>query len=339
MNIIGVEAFLSMGLPIIDVRAPIEFVKGHIPGAHNLPIFEDEERAILGTLYKESDREKAIQKGLQFVGPKLHVLAQRGKEYAQAGALCIHCFRGGLRSQSIAWLFSLMGIKVYLLDGGYKAFRNWALNIFARKRSFFVLGGLTGVAKTEILHALRGRHAAVIDLEGLAQHKGSAFGGLIGEKQPSQVNFENALALSLWGQQASQEIWIEDESRSIGKRVIPHDLWIQMRASPVIFLERSLEERVAHLQKGYGKFSSQELEACIVRIRKRFGPNRSKEVLQMIQEGRYEEAIPVILEYYDKGYRHGLSKRKKSSITHLDIQGVDYLATADMLLNHVHTSR
>lgn len=181
---------------VIDVRSESEFAQGHIPGAINIPLFNDVERARVGTLYKQVSPEAAMKEGLIIAGQKMVDLAEAGKKASRRTSkkLLIHCWRGGKRSEAIEWLFRFTGLEVYRLTGGYKSFRQEA-EAFFQKNSFRlnVLGGYTGAGKTEMLKALYHQGAQIIDLEGLANHKGSAFGGIGEAEQPSTEQFQNEL--------------------------------------------------------------------------------------------------------------------------------------------------
>jgi tRNA 2-selenouridine synthase len=200
---INIETFLSWSgkYPVIDVRSPAEYNHAHFPGAHSLPLFSDEERKVVGTLYNQESREEAIKKGLEFFGPKMKQIVEDtetivNKQYAIgktttnakdinlpiANCLLLYCWRGGMRSAGIAWLLDLYGYKVYTLTGGYKSFRRFALNLFSQNFTINILGGYTGSGKTELLHALKQKGETVIDLEALAGHKGSAFGNNLRRK-------------------------------------------------------------------------------------------------------------------------------------------------------------
>ena len=184
---------------LFDVRSPSEYNHAHIPGAKSLPIFSDDERKIVGTLYKQESREKAIKIGLEIFGKKTVQLL----EYADSILLqntivtkeiTIYCWRGGMRSSAMAWLFDLYGYKVNLIIGGYKSYRIWALQQFENEYQLNIISGYTGSNKTGIIHELKKLNEPVIDLEKLAEHKGSAFGNLDLVPQPSQEYFENILA-------------------------------------------------------------------------------------------------------------------------------------------------
>ena len=182
---------------IIDVRSPDEYAHAHIPNAFSLPLFTNEERAEIGTTYKQQSREAAIKLGLPFFGNKMQNMIEQVEGWAASyektngnkPTILVHCWRGGMRSAAVSWLLDLYGFKTEQLSGGYKAYRNWVLAQFEKNYSMKVLGGYTGSGKTEILLQLQKSKIPVIDLEGLAHHKGSAFGALGQHEQTSQEQF------------------------------------------------------------------------------------------------------------------------------------------------------
>ena len=192
---LNVPDFLSLSstIPVIDVRSPSEYKAGHIPGAYNIPLFDDKEREIVGTLYKKEGRSKATLKGLQLTGPSMHSKLETALKLAKDNKLLVHCWRGGMRSEAMAWLFSLGDIDTQILDGGYKSYRHFIIDRLSEKRKYIVLGGLTGSGKTEILNYMKNTGHQVVDLEGIACHKGSAFGSLGQSDQPSSEHFANLL--------------------------------------------------------------------------------------------------------------------------------------------------
>ena len=197
------ETFLSAAREsvVLDVRSPSEHAQGHLPGAISFPLFLDEERAVVGKTYKQVGQTEAIETGLGIVGPKLQALANRARELFDAQAspkpLLLYCWRGGMRSGSVDWLLRTAGIPTVLCDGGYKACRSHFIDVLEAPRPYVVVGGMTGSAKTEVLHALRHQEAQVLDLERLAKHFGSAFGNLEAHAQPSTEQFTNLLAWQL----------------------------------------------------------------------------------------------------------------------------------------------
>lgn len=308
---INIENFLKLAeqYPVIDVRSPGEFSQAQIPAAHSLPLFTDEERKTVGTTYKQQSREVAIKLGLDFFGVKMKKMVEE-VEALQNKTVLVHCWRGGMRSGAVAWLLDMYGFKVYTLAGGYKSFRKWVLKQFDNDYILKILGGYTGSGKTIVLRELKEKGQPVIDLEDLANHKGSAFGA-IGEKpQPSQEMFENLLAVELFKKGAAAETWLEDESQRIGKLIIPNTFWEQMRNSPIYFLDIPFEERLSYLVNTYGNFEKEQLTESIERIQKRLGGLEAKTAINLLSEGNTEGSFSILLKYYDKLYKKGLYNRK-----------------------------
>lgn len=303
------DCFLKAGGPLLDVRSPGEFARGHIPGAHNLPLFSDEERAAVGTLYARRGRRAAVRHGLELVGPRLAALAEQAAALAAAEAnLRLHCWRGGLRSSSTAWLLETYDLPCILLDGGYKAFRRWLRQALDQPRPVVLLGGHTGSGKTDVLHALRSAGAQTLDLEGLARHRGSSFGGLGQPCQPTTEQFENDIAMALQAASPHRVLWIEAESVQVGRCRIPSELFHQMQQAPLVELQRPEQERLDHLLATYGPMPRQELMEATRRIGKRLGPQRTQQAVEAVAAGNLRRACQVILDYYDRTYAHGLAR-------------------------------
>ncbi|MCU0334491.1 MAG: tRNA 2-selenouridine(34) synthase MnmH [Chitinophagaceae bacterium] len=219
----------------------------------------------------------------------------------------VHCWRGGMRSAGVAWLLDLYGLKVFTIKGGYKSFRHWCLQQLSGQYPLQLLGGYTGTGKTEILQALAAQGEQVIDLEGLACHKGSAFGNINMPPQPSQEMFENQLALALF--QASgtgRRIWLEDESQRIGSVNIPFGFFQHMRQSPLLFAELPFEQRLDYIVKDYGKGDIEKLVNAIIRIQKRLGGLEAKNAIQCLLEQDIRGCFAILLRYYDKWYLKSL---------------------------------
>ena len=295
---------------IIDVRSPQEFIKGHIPGAKNIALFSDDERAVVGTLYKQQGKERAVLQGLQLVGPKLADFIIAVQSFTDKKTVFIYCWRGGMRSSSFAWLLHTYGYEVFLLQGGYKAFRNFALQAPSKKLDLIVVSGKTGTGKTILLHDFDREGKQVIDLEGLARHKGSVFGGL-GQKQPTQEQFENNVALLLDQLKSDEPTWIEDESRKIGKIIIPAGLWDQMRQAPIFFIEKTKQKRMDLLMQEYGLFTTEDLLHALQGIEKHIGSQRYLQAQTLLQNNDRISFCSMLIDYYDQAYNHSLIRRQK----------------------------
>ena len=299
---------------MIDVRTPAEFEQGHIPGTINLPLFTNEERKIIGTLYKKEGKQPAILKGLELVGTKLYEFINEANKINNKGTLLLHCWRGGMRSANMAWLFEMYGFNCFTLRGGYKSFRNYVLESFNEQKNIIVLGGRTGSGKTLILKELQKQAHQIVDLEKIAHHKGSSFGAFGEEKQLSQEQFENELWHQFSKTDNSKQCFLEDESRKIGKNILPEGLWQQMRNASVICIDLAFEARVKYLVNEYGKFTSEELMAATERISKRLGGLNTKQAMEAIKNKDLKTACEITLKYYDKAYQFGLSQREKEKI-------------------------
>ena len=318
---LDIAEFLDQDTPIIDVRSPGEFAHGHIPGAHSMPLFSNEERAVVGALYKQKGRDAAVLEGLRIVGPKMAAIVEQARTLAPDGRIRVHCWRGGERSGSVAWLLDKAGFaQVITLRKGYKAFRNHVLAAFDEPIELRVLGGYTGTGKTETLGHLRALGEQVIDLEGLANHKGSSFGAIGEEPQPSTEHFENLLWKELLKLDPSRPVWLEDESQLIGRVKVPQAFHDRMRSSVLYFAEMSQEERADRLVVDYGKFPLEELAEALKRIEKRVGPQHCKTALAALAEGDLRTVAIIALTYYDKTYAFGLDKRDKERVVRMPLK-------------------
>jgi len=323
---------LSQGHLTIDVRSPKEFTHGHIPHAINLPLFNDEERAKIGTIYKQTGRNEAIEAGLEIVGPKMADFVRFVKPLAKDNKIFVHCWRGGMRSGSMAWLFDTMGYEVCTLKDGYKSYRHLVLEDVGKPAKYIIIGGRTGSGKTELLHKLREQGEQILDLERLANHKGSAFGALGEPPQPSTEQFENDLHLEMSKLDPNKAIWLEDESKNIGQCQISGGLWANMVKSPVIVLDMPLEVRVKRLVKDYGEQDLSGLEGAIRRIERRLGNEGMKEALRCLAEKNFEEVARITLHYYDKAYDKALAIKETKDITILTFETEDMEMVAGRLM-------
>jgi tRNA 2-selenouridine synthase len=318
--------------PLLDVRSPAEFEQGHIPGALNLPLFENDERTRVGTLYKKEGHDAAVLEGLRIVGPKMAALVEKALLIAPARTVRVHCWRGGMRSGSVGWLLRQAGFSVDVLPGGYKTYRQQVLQDLAVKRNYHILGGPTGSGKTYVLHALHALGEHVIDLEGLAHHKGSAFGALGEEAQPSIEQFENNLHANLQTMNGSERIWLEDESRKIGAVFIQDHLWKQMLTAPLLRIELPLNERLDFLVREYGQFGKEALAASVMKIGKRLGGQHVNACMEALDAGDLYSVAKITLGYYDKSYLYCQDKRLPDLISTVACDRLDATEIAHKIL-------
>jgi tRNA 2-selenouridine synthase len=318
--------------PVADVRAPAEYVRGHLPGAFPLPLFSDDERARVGTTYKQKGREAAVLLGFDITAPKWTGYIENALQIAPRKKILLHCWRGGMRSGAMAWALDLYGFDVYLLQGGYKAFRHWVLRQWHSDYNLLVLGGMTGSGKTRILQQLKHSGEQVIDLEDLAQHQGSSYGSINRLVQPTQEQFENELATALSRLDPGKRIWIEDESQNIGKCLIPKPLWVQLRAGLLLDIQVPLQYRLDALVGEYGQLDKDFLVECTERIGRRLGPEQTTHAIAAIRENRMEDFIRIVLVYYDKTYRKGLDSRIRDRIFPVTLKNNDPAANARQLM-------
>ena len=329
---------------IIDVRSPDEYAHAHIPNAFSLPLFSNEERAEIGTTYKQQSREAAIKLGLPFFGNKMPNMIEQVEGWAaiyektngNKPTILVHCWRGGMRSAAVAWLLDLYGFKIEQLSGGYKAYRNWVLAQFEKNYSMKVLGGYTGSGKTEILLQLQKSKIPVIDLEGLANHKGSAFGALGQNEQASQEQFENNLAKTLLNISSQHPyFWIEDESQRIGTNMLPITFFKNMRNSICYFIDIPFDARLQFITQAYGKFAVADLIAATLRIQKRLGGLETKTAVNCLVENNIEAAFTILLKYYDKVYLKNIETAAipKLKIEKLEAPGVNPIENAGLFMH------
>ncbi len=324
VNAINVAQFLnkSKNELIIDVRAPIEFFKGHLPKAINIPLFEDFERAEIGTLYKQQGKDTAINRGLEIVSPKMILFVNQVKALSKNKKAFIYCFRGGMRSNSFAWLMNTSGLDTCIMQGGYKAFRNYVLEYFERNRKIILLGGKTGSGKTDILKKLKPLSLQTVDLEGLAHHKGSAFGAINEQRQNPQQVFEHDVFDELLLLDETKNVVLEDEAQTIGYNKLPHALWLQMKKATIIKIEIPFELRVQKLVEDYTTVNIESLKSCVVKISQQLGTLNTKLCLQHLDDNNLSDVARLSLLYYDRAYEFSY-KNKKQPIIKLDSDTID----------------
>lgn len=324
---------LDAQIPLVDARSPSEYLQGHIPGAINIPLLTDSERVEVGTIYKQVSVREATLAAFRLTGPRMHDIALQLLAVASGGILKMYCWRGGKRSGNLAWLANQLGIEVILLQGGYKAFRTNLLEfITSCKLDLHVIGGPTGIGKTEIIHLLQQQGEQIIDLENLANHKGSAFGHLGELPQPSVEMFENKLFHALRQLDMKKRIWVENESRSIGRCFIPAGFWEQMKAGTLYQCGLDEEERIQRLVQDYGNESIADLIICFDKIKTKLGGLHHKEALDALEHKDLNTAARIALNYYDKTYQHSLENNPTQRIKKIDIDPKDRMRTISELI-------
>jgi tRNA 2-selenouridine synthase len=337
---VEVDEFLAgareKGALLLDVRSPGEYAEDHIPGAVSFPLFNDAERAQVGTIYKQVGREEAVEKGLEFIGPRMADTVRRAKALFTAEPdrrpLHLYCWRGGMRSGSMGWLLRTAGLPVVLLEGGYKAYKQSLPEFMGQDWPLVRIGGYTGSAKTAVVHALAARGEQVVDLEGLARHFGSAFGNLEQHAQPTSAHFRNLLAEALTALDAGRRIWVENESRRIGNVHLPEPFYKRMIACPALEMLRSTDDRVEHLVGMYGSYDGALLRKGFNAIRSELGGAQTDQALVALDNGDLATGARIALEYYDRTYEHGLQKRAGDNRHPVDAQGMSIEACAERLV-------
>lgn len=320
------KSIFKNDIPLIDVRAPIEFEAGYFPQSVNLPIMSNEDRHLVGTRYKEQGQEAAIQLGHERVcGPIKEERVNAWLDFKKTHpAALMYCFRGGLRSRTAQQWMKEAGVDIEIVPGGYKALRRFLMDTIEKEvadRKFMVLAGRTGSGKTAVLKKFAGNF---LDLEKHANHKGSSF-GILGP-QPTQITFENRIAADFLKQDPNQITVVESESIMIGSVLVPRVLFDQMYSSPMIVLERPMEERVSHIVQEYvleSKNSLQFMLDALGRIKKKLGGLHYELIRKQMLEA-YEAPLGdgeahrpwvenLLKHYYDQFYDRAL-KRNASLI-------------------------
>lgn len=323
---------LAENIPVVDVRSPLEFKNGHIPGAINIPLFSDEERAVVGTKYKKDGRVPAIIEGIRQSGPSMYTKLERAIAIAKDGRLLVHCWRGGMRSEAMAWLFSIGDIKTEVLEGGYKAYRHYVLGSLTEERDLIVLGGMTGSSKTHILRYLKEKGHQVLDLEKIASHKGSAFGALGQPPQPTTEQFANDLHSEWERLDRNLPVWVEDESRNIGTVFMPEGFYDKMQKARTIVLAMDIKTRMPRLMEEYSTYSPELLKASVTRISKRLGGDNTRDAIQSIENGDISRAVEIVLKYYDKTYQHSLKRKNNPDMIFVETDTDDIEENANKIL-------
>lgn len=319
--------------PLLDARSESEFAQSHIPRASNLPILTDSERVIVGTLYKKEGSEAATLKGFELVGPRFHQIQKEAIRLFPERKIIVYCWRGGMRSQILSWLLEMVGFEVYRLKGGYKTYRSFTFEEVRKERTLIVLGGKTGTGKTVLLQKLKEKEEQILDLEGIANHKGSSFGAIGLPPQPTVEQFENLLAENLFVLDPSIPTWVENESRKIGRLILPDRLYEQMESAPLVDIQKSMNERISHIAGEYGRLPEDLLISAVKRLQKRLGGLRTQQAIEAIQEKNTESWISNLLIYYDKTYEFDLARHESEKTKILDLTGKSLEEQTELLLD------
>ncbi len=344
-QIVEADTDLEQYSAIIDVRSPKEFAEDHIPGAVNLPVLNNQERTAIGTLYKENAYEARLR-GAIIVSRNIasHIETTLSRHNAEFTPL-IYCWRGGLRSNSMATVLKSIGWHVHLIEGGYQSFRKHVLSdldvlMSTQNYALKVLAGSTGVGKTKLLKYLREQGAQVIDLEGLANHRGSLLGSPYKGKQPTQKLFESRLWNVLRTLDPARPVFIEAESNRIGSIHLPPPFWSTLPFSEVLKISMPIQERISLTKEDYHHFV-EDPDALIqlLHILRRIRGNEQVDTwCELIRNGKWEEFLQSILEnHYDLAYRPPGSEKSKypKATHHFTIQSntaEDYHSTARSIL-------
>ncbi len=337
------DSLLRGPIVVLDVRSPSEYAAGHIPTALNLPLLNDEERKAVGITYKEKGQADAVVLGFDLVGGKFADYLRTAKQLSAGNQLVVYCARGGMRSAIMGWILSTGGLSLHVLDGGYKSWRNWCLRRFESLYPFIVISGKTGTGKTECLAELAAMGEATIDLEALCVHRGSSFGSLGLPPQPTQEHFENQLALRCETVKGADRVWVEDESRFIGKLRVPDALFLSMSSAPRVELTRTTERRMERIIEEYGAYPKDELIARTQALQKRMGGEQVRDAVLALEADNFMAWVEILLHYYDKSYDFsqikGQGEREVEWLGRIDPDTADLRTSLASLIRGLNNSR
>jgi len=308
-------------MSVVDVRSENEFAEGHVRGAINIPILKNDERVAVGTDYKQKGQLEAIKTGFRLVGPRFLEIINRAEHVASGKALLVHCWRGGMRSSNFCQIIGMANVKSFQLQGGYKRYREKALESYRNPLQLAIIAGHTGSGKSALLRALRQQGEQVIDLEFLASHKGSVFGGLMMPPQPTTEQFQNELFEEIMLMDTTRRIWVEDESIAVGKIFLPTDFYRQMSTAPVFQLIVDKSIRITRLVEEYGAADKHEFLAAMEGITKKLGGQHFNAAKENLFADDMAATIDILLNYYDKAYGTGLKNKEDRIVAQLSWDG------------------
>lgn len=322
-------------LTLIDVRSPKEFAEATIPGSINVPLFDNEERAEVGTLYKQAGSEVAKKRGLEIFSAKLPQFIATFESIETPKV--VYCWRGGMRSKTTATVLDLMDIHVHRLRGGIRSYRKWVVNTLEEQEfspKMYVLNGYTGSGKTILLKQLKQHGYPMIDLEGMANHRGSIF-GQIGLEPHNQKKFESLLIQEMLRYKDAPFILLEGESKRIGKVTLPESLFNKKENGLQLFINLPLEVRVQNILNDYNPYEHKEqcLEAFQF-IKKRIHTPIANQIEDNMLEGNFESATKLLLEfYYDPRYEHSLGHYSDDKKVIINAENLEeaYIAVTDFI--------
>jgi tRNA 2-selenouridine synthase len=315
---------------IIDARSPGEFALDHVPGAINLPVLSDAERAEVGTIYVQESRFKARRVGAAYVAKNVaHHLETALADESGAFRPLVYCWRGGMRSNAMATILAQVGWRTAVIRGGYQAYRRGVTHrLYEAEPELRVvlLDGHTGTGKTEVLQRLAEIGVQTLDLEGLAQHRGSLFGHLPGRPQPTQKMFESRLLAAIDRLDPARPVVVEAESSKVGERIVPPGLWKAMAEAPRIELEAPPQARARYLARAYGELAGERamLEEAFSRLPTYPGRRRLEDWRRLIDEGALEVlALELMEQHYDPAYRRSSRKHERPTVGRVALAELD----------------
>lgn len=290
---------------IVDVRTREEYADDHIPGSINCPVLDGDQRKEVGTVYKTISKQQALFLGAKYICANIPQILDQIGPFSKGEKIAFYCFRGGLRSKSIATVVSCMHVAASFLEGGYKRYRNHVLEYLATTHLEKMIGlyGYTGSGKTEIINNIKQFQVQVLDLEGRANHKGSVFGGLNCEAQPAQRLFESLLADDIRGLNPKLPILIEGESSKIGRLHLPVSIYKQMLQSPKIFVDVPLAVRIENILHDYQAIDAVQFFTALESVRRYMKKALYDEIHLSFGQGDLSKTVELLLlHYYDQLY-------------------------------------